>query len=89
MSRNDPQLNFRIKEDILARLRHQSAESGLTLADTLNRILDASVPAIPNTIVQVKVRLPAELHSKVQTAAKRNGVSANSEIVRRLESTFL
>ena len=38
-----------------------------------------------NAKVALNLRLPADLHRQLEQAAKRNGHSLNSEIVRRLE----
>lgn len=88
MSRTDPQVNIRMNPNVLARLKAHAAETGETVTSLMNKILDASVPALPDQIVQVKVRLPSELHFKIQASAKRTNRSANAEIVHRLEKTF-
>lgn len=38
--------------------------------------------------VAFQVRLPAELHKRLEASAKTNGASLNSEIIDRLERTF-
>ncbi|MFD0981616.1 Arc family DNA-binding protein [Tropicimonas aquimaris] len=38
---------------------------------------------------QFALRLPEELREKIKAAAERNGRSMNSEILERLEATFL
>jgi Arc-like DNA binding domain len=42
----------------------------------------------PTDIVQYKLRIRESLRRYIEEAAKKNGVSANQEMVRRLESSF-
>lgn len=39
-------------------------------------------------MVQLKLRLPPDLHQQLAAAVERNQSSLNSEIVRRLRDTF-
>jgi Arc-like DNA binding domain len=43
----------------------------------------------PTEIVQLKLRLRGELHAKLDREAKQNERSLNSEIIHRLEQSFV
>lgn len=43
---------------------------------------------VRSKIVDIKIRLREPLRAKIEAAAKRNVVSMNAEMVRRLEHTF-
>lgn len=89
MSRVDRQVNVRLEAEILERLKAHADETGQSMTAALNRVLEASIPTAPTTFSQFKLRLPTGLYQKIQTSAARNKCSASSEVVRRLQSTFL
>jgi hypothetical protein len=42
----------------------------------------------PKSIMQVRVRMPRDLHKKIQREADRHGQTINAEILVRLEGSF-
>ena len=46
------------------------------------------MPRQPSAIVQYKLRIREALRRRIERAAKEHGVSANQEMVRRLEQSF-
>lgn len=86
MARSDTQVNFRIPEATLARLRASAEASGRTLTAEINYHLDRLAPVSAET--QLKIRLPADLHNSVKEAAYENERSISAEITHRLAATF-
>lgn len=88
MSRTDIQKNVRLSAEVVERLRFAAADAGISETSMLNRALEAALPGIPKSVVKTQIRLPGELHARLQSATAVSGRSFNSEMVKRLETTF-
>lgn len=84
--RTDPQVNFRIEQDILDRLKASAKASGRSITAEVNYRLSESVPTV--TVVKTQLRMPSGLHNRIQAACKESGRSMNAETVYRLQESF-
>ena len=85
--RTDPQVNFRINQEILERLKRSAEASGRSITAEMNFQLDRLVhQSTPS--VQFKLRLPSKLHNMLQDASVAENRSITAEIVYRLQESF-
>lgn len=80
MSRNDTQVNFRIDPEVLSRVKTSAEVNGVSISAELNRLLDLAAPSA-SSMVQMKIRLPSDLHQFIKGAAMENEVSMNQMMV--------